>query len=140
MDYEFRKPPFLTIAIFAGLFTGFILTLVNLIYDFIYRDITQYSYSQIINVSSIIFASVLLLVVAGVIYFFLVKFVKKGELLYSALYLIGTVLICAFLISYQYAPPYSGGLKWLAAGVMALTGLFAMIGVPYFAKHNNIFI
>src|SRR5574337_1051673 len=92
MDYEFKKFPFSTVALFAGLFSGFILTLANLAFDFVYRGITKYDYSQIINVSSIIFLSVLLLTVAGFIYFLLVKYVKKGELLYIAIFVLLTVL------------------------------------------------
>src|SRR2546423_1005182 len=77
MNYEFKKFPFLTVALFAGVFTGFILGFVNLIFDLIYRGITDYSYSKIINALSIIILSVLLLLIAGLIYFFLVKYVKK---------------------------------------------------------------
>jgi hypothetical protein len=140
MDYEFRKFPFLTVALFSGLFSGFLLTLVNLIYDFVYRGITQYSYSQIINVSSIIFISVLLLVIAGLIYFFLVKYVKGGDIIYSALYIVGTILLCVFLSSQHYAQPYAGGFKWLSVGVIIITGLFASFCVPYFAKHSDAFL
>jgi hypothetical protein len=140
MDYEFGKPPFLTVSLFAGLFSGFLLAIVNLIYDFIYREITQYAYSQIINVSSIIFLSVLLLIVAGLIYFFCVKFIKRGELLYSLLFIIATILVCITILSHQYAAPYSGGFKYLSFGVIMLTGLFAIAGIPYFVKHNKTFI
>jgi hypothetical protein len=140
MDYEFRKFPFLTVALFSGLFSGFILTCVNLLYDFVYRGITQYSYSQIINVSSIIFMSVLILVIAGLIYFFLVKYVKKGNLLYMAVFSIATVLIAITLSSQHYAQPYAGGFKWLSVGVIIITGLFATFGVPYFAKHSETFL
>jgi cellobiose-specific phosphotransferase system component IIC len=140
MDYEFRKFPFLTIALFSGLFSGFLLTLVNLVYDFVYRGITNYSYSQIINVSSIIFLSILLLVVAGFLYYFLVKFVKRGDLIYSALLIAGTVLLTVSLVSHNYAQPYAGGFKWLSAGEVICTGVFAAFCVPYFAKHNEAFL
>jgi hypothetical protein len=140
MDYEFGKPPFLTVSLFAGLFSGFVLTIVNLIYDFIYRDITQYAYSQIINVSSIIFMSMLLLVIAGFIYFFLVKFIKHGELLYLLFFIAATAIVCITILSHQYAAPYSGGFKYLSFGVVVITGLFAIVGLPYFVRNSKAFI
>jgi len=140
MDYEFRKFPFSTVALFSGVFSGFLLTLANLIYDFVYRGITQYSYSQIINVSSIIFLSMILLTVAGFIYFFLVRHIKRGDLIYSALFIIATILLAVFLSSQNYAQPYAGGFKWLCIGVIIISGFFASFAVPYFAKHPDVFL
>ena len=140
MDYEFKKFPFSTVALFSGLFSGFLLTLVNLTYDFIYRGITQYSYSQVINVSSIIFLSMLLLTAAGFIYFFFVKYIKRGDVIYSALFIIATILLAVSLSSQHYAQPYAGGFKWLCIGVIIITGFFASFAVPYFAKHPDIFL
>jgi hypothetical protein len=140
MNYEFKKFPFLTVALFAGVFTGFILSFVNLVFDLIYRGITDYSYSKIINALSIIIISMLLLLVAGLIYFFLVKYIKKGSLVYSALYITGTILLCIFLASQHYPQPYAGGFKWLLVGVTSITGIFAAFLVPYFAKHSNTFL
>lgn len=140
MDYEFRRVPFSTVALFSGVFSGFVLTIVNLVYDFVYRGITQYDYSQIINVSSIIFLSMLLLTVAGFIYFLLVKYVKKGDIIYSLLFIIATVLIAISLSSQHYPQPYAGGFKWLSVGIVAISGLFASFSVPYFAKHSEMFL
>lgn len=140
MDHEFKKFPFSTVALFAGVFSGFLLTLVNLVYDFIYRGITQYSYSQIINVSSIIFLSMIFLTIAGFIYFFFVKYIKRGDLIYSALFIIATILVAVSLSSQQYAQPYAGGFKGLCIGVIIITGFFASFSVPYFAKHPGIFL
>src|SRR5437868_15484724 len=105
MQHEFKKFPFLTISLYAGIFSGFLLAFVNIIYDFIYRGITKYSFSEILNVSSIIFLSVLLSVAAGIIYFFLVKYIKKGNLLYSALWTIGTALLFIVITSQNYQQP-----------------------------------
>jgi len=98
MDHEFKNFPLLTTSLFGGLFSGFLLGFVNLIYDLIYRGITHYSYSKIINALSIILFSVLLLVIAGLIYFFLAKYVKKGSLLYSALCIAATIFFKYFSI------------------------------------------
>src|SRR5437016_1321828 len=92
MDYEFRRPPLLTIALFAGLFTGILVAVVNLIYDFIYRAMTNYSFSEIINVTSLIFFLILLLIVAGFIYFLLKKFTKRGDIIFRAFYIIATIV------------------------------------------------
>ena len=140
MDYEFKKVPFSTVTLFAGLFSGFILTIVNLAYDFFYRQFTQYSYSQIINVSSIIFLSVLLLVIAGFVYYLLVKYVKRGDLIYYAIFISATVLAAVFLSDQHYPQPYAGGFKGLSVGEIVITGFFASFCVPYFAKHSDAFL
>ena len=140
MEYGFKKFSFFTVSLFAGLFSGFLLTLFNLIYDFVYRGITEYSYSQIINVSSIIFLSVLLLVVAGFIYFLLTKYVKKGDLIYSAIFIIATILLTISLFSQHYTEPYADGFKGLSVGEVIITGFFISFCVPYFAKHSEAFL
>lgn len=140
MDYEFKKFPLSTVSLFAGVFSGFLLTLANLIYDFVYRGITEYSYSQIINVSSIIFLSMILMTVAGFIYFLLVKNIKRGDIIYSAIFIIATILLAVILSSQQYAQPYAGGFKGLSVGVIIISGVFASFCVPYFAKHSEMFL
>jgi hypothetical protein len=140
MDYDYGKPTLFTVSIFAGLFCGFLLSIANLMYDFIYRGITQYDYSQIINVSSIIFVSLLVLVIAGLVYFFLVKFMKRGAIVYSLIFIALTVLVCVTIVSQQYTGPYAAGFKYLSFGVVVITGVFASVGLPYFAKNNRAFI
>lgn len=140
MDYEYRKPQFLTIALFAGVFTGFVTTLANLIYDFIYRGITQYDFSEIINVSSIIIFTMVLLTLAGIIYYFVAKYVRRGDILFSVLYIIITIVLGMLLLKAEYSAPLSGGFKWLSFGETVITGLASALAVPYFAKHHDFFL
>ena len=77
MDYDYQQTNF-SKAVLAGLFAGIAATLANLLYDYVYRDITSYWPSEIINVSSIIVATTLLLTVAGIIFHLFRQYIKTG--------------------------------------------------------------
>jgi hypothetical protein len=64
----------------AGLFVGIIATVFNIFYDVIYRESTGFELSTIINVSTLIFGTLLLTLAAGSIYGLLAQFIKKPAL------------------------------------------------------------
>src|SRR4051812_21403413 len=92
MDYDYPHTP-LSKSVMAGLATGIMATVINLIYNFIFRGITKLSLSvSVINVSTIIFATMILCIIAGLIYYFIVSYFKQRIAIFSALFIALTVI------------------------------------------------
>lgn len=126
----------------AGLATGIVATIVNLIFNSAYRGITRLSLSvSVINVSTIIFATVLLCVIAGLVYHFIVFYLKKSYVIFVALFIVLTVLafLSAFIIHRSADPGVSKTFEGLYAVLAITTGLSGAFGVPWFATHKNFF-
>ncbi|MBO9593100.1 MAG: hypothetical protein J7599_09325 [Niabella sp.] len=52
----------------AGLFAGYIATVLNLVYDVLFREATTFPLHDLVNVSTIIFATLFALPLAGVVF------------------------------------------------------------------------
>lgn len=139
MTYDYPQTQ-LSKCVMAGTFAGIAATLVNLAYDYFYREVSYFSPSTIINVASIIFASMLLLVVAGFAYFFLSK-LTFGVGLYIIIFTLLTAY-CFYLgmhVNRSANPLEISQFRTLLLGVEAPTGLIAAFGIPYLVKHSDIY-
>lgn len=99
----------------SGLFACIIITIANLIFNTIFRSITRFNPSQIVNVTSIIFVSILLSVVAGIFYYLLVPYAKKSTVLFSVLFIVLTVFVTyvAFTVTRSNDIIVSSQFHWL---------------------------
>ncbi len=140
MDYDYKQTGFSKI-LMTGLFTGIIATLLNLVYNYVYRSVTNLNPSEIINVSSLIFISVSVLLIAGFIYFLFVKYLKQGKIFYIILFLILTVLsiVVAFAFQRSSDPQISSQFRGLFIGVNLILGLSATFVIPYLSNHDKLF-
>jgi hypothetical protein len=74
-------------AFLTALFAGILCTLVCFTYDIYFRMATYFGPTDYINVSSIIFIVNLLLMTAGVIYYFFRSWSRRGDLIYIIFFL-----------------------------------------------------
>ena len=139
MDYNYKQTP-LSQAVFSGLFAGIIAALINLVYNYIVRDVTGFSPSSFINVSSIIFASVLLPVVAGVVFYFLNLWMKKrsAALLFTVVFTLLTTLVVVkgLFIQRSAIPTEIIDFRWLFTGVMLTIGGLITFCIPYLYRKD----
>ncbi|HVX48735.1 MAG TPA: hypothetical protein VHB48_01210 [Chitinophagaceae bacterium] len=138
MDYNYEQTP-LSRSVFAGLAVGIIACLINLVYNYAFRDVTDYSLSTIVNVSSLIFASVLLPVVAGVIYYLLTMWTKAAaNYIFIIIFglLTAIVVVEAFGIQRSSNPVESMQFRWLYIGIMLVIGGLTTFMVPFFYTKN----
>ncbi|HWB24478.1 MAG TPA: hypothetical protein VG738_03315 [Chitinophagaceae bacterium] len=138
MDYNYEQTP-LSRSVFAGLAVGLIACLINLAYNYAFRDITDYSLSTIVNVSSLIFASVLLPVVAGVIYYFLTMWTKAAA---NYIFIIAFGLLTAIVIFNALGiqrssnPVEAAQFRWLYIGIMLVIGGLTTFMIPFFYRKD----
>ncbi len=141
MNYDYPQS-FFSKSILAGVFAGLAATLVNLAYNYFYRAAVQFYPSEIINVSTIIFVTMLLLTVCGLLYFFLTKLTKFANGIYIIIF--GILAIYCFYIGLHINrsdnPIEISQFRGLYLGIEGLTGALAVFGIPYLVKHSNIYI
>lgn len=138
MNYETEQGTF-SRSVMAGLFAGIVATLVNLVFDFFYREVTQFNPSQVVNVASIIFASILFSIVAGLLYYFIVPYANKSRLLFVILFIALTVFFTylAFTVHRSDDAKVSSQFHGLFGGVIIITGVIDALLIPYMARHKN---
>ena len=122
-----------TRALLAGVFAGFVGTVICLIYNVVYRGESGYTPSALINVSSLIFAVNLLFVVIGLIYFVFLRYVPQGNLLFIVLFLVLT-LFCLLETSGVHRSDIAADnahFKVLLSGVIIILGTSAAVLMPW---------
>jgi uncharacterized membrane protein YiaA len=138
MINQSNQIPFAKIFLTA-LFAGIIATMVCLGYNIWFREATYFGPSDFINVSSIIFIVNLLLLIAGVAYYALKSWSRRGDLIYTLFFL----LIIAFCIwktvgIHRFADlKLNGEFIKLLGGTILIIGI-AMLCIPYIYNHKKI--
>lgn len=139
MEYDSPSSPFYR-SLMTGLFVGIIDTLLCLIYNLIYRERTGFDLSSIINVSSLIFFINLLFPVIGIIYNGFLKYFKKGDRVFIAVFL-GLTLFFAWRSEVVYRTTdqtLNHEFRTLLLGIVLILGVSAAVLVPYL-YHNKKF-
>ncbi|MBS1579056.1 MAG: hypothetical protein JST29_05390 [Bacteroidetes bacterium] len=135
------KYPLLTRGILGGLFVGIITVILNLLFDYIYRKITNYDFSEFVNVYTIIFITIPTLIVAGIVYALIMQYIKNGLWAYILLCIVLTVVIAFTPLGPNLLPtgetmPTSA--RGLTLGIEIITGVMGVFAIPYFASHTKI--
>lgn len=119
-------------SLMTALFSGLVATVVCLVYNMVFRDITDFGLSTIINVSTVIFSINLLFLIIGFIYYAFLKAFKKGDMLFIIVFLLLTIL-CAWranVINRSDIPLLNIQFHHLLVSLIIIMGLFAGIGIP----------
>lgn len=126
----------------AGVFAGIIASFLNLVFDIYYRQATEFQLSQIINVASIIFGTMLILTFFGVVLAVMELFIKRVTIPYMIVSILLTLVCIRFALHVHRAadPVLTGEFRGLLTGIFIIIGLFASFLVPYLAKKDNMFI
>lgn len=137
MEYTYQQTT-LSKHLSVGVLAGYLLTIFNLFYDFLLRSLTNFTYSEIVNVSSIIFSSMLFMIIASLIYhFFFVNFKMAG----ATIYMIGFGVLTIFLfiaashIGNKFAIPiYNDAFRMQFMGYAGISGGFATLVIPFISR------
>jgi hypothetical protein len=114
-------------AMMTGLFIGIIDTIICLAYNIGFRSETGYIPSEIINVSSLIFAVNLMLTIIGIVYFFFQRYLRSGDLVYSIVFLALTIgLAMKTFSSARFGDAHlNSGWHGLMGGIVLICGISA---------------
>jgi branched-subunit amino acid transport protein len=120
-------------ALMTGLAIGITDTVLCLGYNLLYRDGGHgFFSSDIINVSSIIFGTNIMFIVIGVLFFAFAKRARKGEMAFSILFIVLTIIgaIVASQVHRSADPDMNARFHGLLVGVVLIIGVSAAIGMP----------
>jgi len=127
----------------AGLFAGYFATIANLVYDLAFRNYVDFPLHELINVSTLIFATLFVLTIAGCLLALSEKlFKEKGSIIYMVLFALLTVYLVygVFHVHRSADATVNHEFQYLLGGIIVLTGLFATFFTPYFRRHSDMFM
>jgi len=140
MNYDFQQTRF-SRSVLSGLATGTIVIIASLLYNYIYRNITDFTVSWIVNVTSIIFSSFIVCVIGGILFYLIVPYWQKNKLIYTALFVIITIVFILIGLSSHRSPDpaISQHFRVLFIGDVCIIGFSCAFLIPWFALHKNAF-
>ncbi|MEO6671281.1 MAG: hypothetical protein ABIN36_17495 [Ferruginibacter sp.] len=134
MPTEFSK------SLLAGLFAGIGAACTNLIYNFLFRAYSGLPFSQIINISTIIFASLILMTVSGLLFNVFHHYIKKGTFVFRIFFTLLTIIAIAFSLSVKRSDDniLNNQFRELLIGILIIFGIFGTFIIPLLFKSNKI--
>jgi hypothetical protein len=114
-------------AMMTGLFVGIVDTIVCLIYNIAYREFTGYTPSGLINVSSLIFAVNIVLLLIGIIYSVFLRVFRKGDFPFAVFFIGLTILLTLKAIAINRFPDekLNNDFRGLLGGIILILGISA---------------
>jgi hypothetical protein len=139
MSYDFPKSTFyrtFMTAVFVGLFA----TIITMVYDLVFVQYFAFPFSSIINVSSLIFGVNLIFIVVGILYYFFVSSLQRGDLYFIILFVLLTIFFVWRAEQANRTGDYVTNHQFrnLLAGIIIIMGGMAAFLVP-FLYHNKKF-
>ena len=139
MNYDYKQSD-LSRSILAGLFSGIVATITNLIFTVTYRSITQFYEFNAIDITTIVFGTILLSIACGAMFYFFVHYLNKGVILYRIMVVIVTIAIVIIGINLRHTIqdviPYE--FRVLVIGTQVIIGFLAIFLIPYLFRHDKI--
>jgi hypothetical protein len=135
-QYDYQQTD-LSRSILAGLFTGIVATVANLIFIFIYVRITAVYTFNLMDGFTTIFGTIILLIVCGLFFYFFVHYLKRGVNIYRVLVFLTTAII--LWVGWQFHPGYiPSEFRVLFMGTQLIIGGLAAFLIPYLFRHDSI--
>lgn len=139
MNYDYVQNDF-SKSILAGLFSGIVATVTNLVFTVAYRSITQFYEFNAIDITTIVFGTILLSLACGVMFYFFVHYLNKGITFYRIMVLIVTIAIVYIGINLRYLiqDVIPNEFRVLVIGTQVIIGGLAAFLIPYLFRHEKL--
>jgi hypothetical protein len=123
----------------TGLFIGIIDTIICLGYNIAYRDFSGYTPSALINVSSLIFAVNILLLLTGIVYYLFIKLFGRRDYIFVIVAVLFTIfLLYKTEMGHRFTDDtVNAEFKGLLLGIVLILGISAST-LPFF-YHSKFF-
>lgn len=139
MNYDYAQNDF-SKSILAGLFSGIVATVTNLIFTVAYRSITQFYEFNAIDITTIVFGTILLSLACGVMFYFFVHNLNKGITFYRIMVMIVTIIIVYLGIELRHTiqDNIPNEFRVLVIGTQVIIGGLAAFLIPYLFNHEKL--
>lgn len=127
-------------AILTAVFAGIIATLLSFVYYLVFKEITGFPYSLLINVASLIFIINTIFLAIGFIYYLFLKISRRADLVFIVCMFVLTAIAgwAASGIHRADSPVVNQEFHQLLIGLILIIGITAFAGMP-FLYHNKTF-
>jgi hypothetical protein len=139
MNYDYPQSD-LSRSILAGLFSGLVATVSNLAFTIIYRSITQFYEFNAIDITTIVFGTLLLSLACGAMFYFFVHYLNKGIMFYRIMVVIVTIgiVIIGINLRRMVQEVIPTEFRVLVIGTQVILGGLAAFLIPYLFRHDKI--
>ncbi len=128
-------------SVISGVMAGVLAAIANFFFVLIYRLGTGVNaYEYIISPVFIGFGFPILLTLVGLIYFVMNRYLPKGVMWYSILFISLTLFAVLTDFLSRVTGSILSGSKGLLLGMIIITGLMISFLIPYLARHPKIFM
>lgn len=127
--------------VMAGLLVGIVATILSIVYDIIFRDITSFPMHELVNVSTLIFGILLLLTIAGCLFALIDRYSNHASIIYQVISVIIT-LTCVYVLRFIHRsddPVTTIEFRHLLLGIIIIIGT-ASLFIPYLSKNETKYI
>ena len=127
-------------SVIAGLICGIIAAVLNAVYDYFFRNATGFDKDKLISPLVIFSAVPIILIIAGVIFFEMAEFMKRGRLIFTTLFLVIMLVAIAIDLTVRGNSNSLPRTNGLLLGMEIVTGLIIAFLLPFLATHPWIFM
>ena len=139
MNYDYQQTD-LSRSVLGGLFTGLLAAVANLVFVIIYKSIVKFQEFYPVDITIVVFGSVLLCIACGIIFYLFVYYLKRGITFYRLAVIAVTMLIAYVGITLrqtvQDVVPME--FRFLVIGTQVIIGGLATFLIPYLFRHDSI--
>ena len=139
MNYDYVQTD-LSRGVLSGLFAGLLAAVANTIFVIIYRSIAAFYSFNGLDITVIVFGSILQLITCGLLFSFFVHYLKRGIGFYRLMVIIITILIVilGIIVRRSVMGEVPDDFKFLFVGPPVLIGSLATFFLPYLFRHDKI--
>ena len=139
MNYDYPQTD-LSRGILSGLLTGIVAAVANTIFVIIYRSATAFYEFSGLDITVIVFGSILLSIACGLLFYFLVHYLKRGLPLYRLIVAVVTVIIVllGIIVRRSVMGDVPDEFKFLVVGTQVIIGGLAAFFIPYLFSHDRL--
>ncbi len=139
MNYDYTQSD-LSRSVLSGLYSGIVATVINMIFVFIYRWLTLFQDFNGIDVTVIVFGTLLLSLSCGVVFYLFVHYLKKGIPVYRVAVFVVTLLIIFFGLYLRRSVEGEVPVEFRVIVIITqiIIGGLAAFLIPYLFKHDKL--
>lgn len=139
MNYDYPQTN-LSRGVLSGLFAGLTATVVNIVFVIIYRSVTQFYEFNGLDITVIIFGSIIQLMVCGLLFSFFVYYLKKGIGFYRLMVVLITIaiIILGIIARQSIMGSAADDFKFMVVGTQVIIGCLAAFFIPYLFSHDKL--
>jgi hypothetical protein len=139
MNYDYTQTDF-SRGILSGLFAGLIAAVANTVFVLAYRSMSSFYEFNGLDVTVIVFGSVLQLITCGLVFYLFVHYLKKGIITYQIIVLLITALIfsAGIMVRRSVMGEVPNDFIVLVVGTQVIIGGLAALFIPYLFRHDKI--